>query len=473
MNYVFYDLETTGRSVIWDQIIQVAAVLTDNNLNIIEKYEEKCRINSFCIPNPEAILVNKISTNTLLNANLSHYQLMLNIRNKFLKWSPAIFIGYNSIKFDEEFLRNSFFKNLFDPYITTKKNNYRFDLLDTVRATNHFYPDKIKSNISEKGNPILKLDNIAPLNGISNFKAHDALGDTIATIELAKVIKKEVSSIWETSISNKSKAFLQQYITENPFCYIESFFGRIKTFVLSFIGEHPNYKWAVCFDLIKDPSEALNLNNQEFDNYMDQSPRVVRNIKLNKSPLILPYNYISFIDTYNGIDEKVILKRYQFIKDNPLFKEKVISYFERKTSNSIYEADQSDLYAEETIYKKFISYNDSDLMHEFHSANWESKNIIKKKFKDDRLKYFADILIYEENPETLEKNNFNLIKNNIKERLLSNNNEGWLTLYNAYKKIDDLREKCDNENDSQSLTLLEEVNDYLEILEKKLNTSRN
>ena len=121
MNYVFYDLETTGRSVIWDQIIQVAAVLTDNNLNIIEKYEEKCRINSFCIPNPEAILVNKISTNTLLNANLSHYQLMLNIRNKFLKWSPAIFIGYNSIKFDEEFLRNSFFKNLFDPYITTKK----------------------------------------------------------------------------------------------------------------------------------------------------------------------------------------------------------------------------------------------------------------------------------------------------------------------------------------------------------------
>ena len=32
MNYVFYDLETTGRSFAWDQIIQVAAILTNQNL---------------------------------------------------------------------------------------------------------------------------------------------------------------------------------------------------------------------------------------------------------------------------------------------------------------------------------------------------------------------------------------------------------------------------------------------------------
>ena len=65
--------------------------------------EEKCRINSYCIPNPEAILVNKISIGTLLNTNISHYQLMINLKKKFLEWSPAVFIGYNSIKFDEEF----------------------------------------------------------------------------------------------------------------------------------------------------------------------------------------------------------------------------------------------------------------------------------------------------------------------------------------------------------------------------------
>ena len=81
--------------------------------------------------------------------------MMLNLQKKFFQWSPAVFIGYNSIKFDEEFLRNSFFKTLLDPYITIKKENYRFDLLDSVRSTNYFYPDKLKSLISEKGNPYI------------------------------------------------------------------------------------------------------------------------------------------------------------------------------------------------------------------------------------------------------------------------------------------------------------------------------
>ena len=105
----FYDLETTCRSASWDQIIQVAAILTDENLEILDKYENKWRINSWCIPNPEVILVNKISIKTLLTTNLSHYQLMLDIRNKFMEWSPAIFIGYNSIKFDEEFFEKLVF----------------------------------------------------------------------------------------------------------------------------------------------------------------------------------------------------------------------------------------------------------------------------------------------------------------------------------------------------------------------------
>ena len=148
-------------------------------------------------------------------------------KNKFLEWSPAIFIGYNSIKFDEEFLRSSFFNSLLDPYITIKHENYRFDLLDAVRAVNYLYPDKIKSLVSAKGNPILKLDKIAPLNGISNFKAHDALGDTTATLELAKIIKSKSPNIWRDTTSNKKKPYLIDQIKNQPFCYIESIFGKI------------------------------------------------------------------------------------------------------------------------------------------------------------------------------------------------------------------------------------------------------
>ena len=112
-------------------------------------------------------------------------------------------------------------------------------------------------------------------------------------------------------------------------------------------------------------------------------------------------------------------------------------------------------------------------MMDFHQSNWEKKNIIKTKFNDKRLTYFANLLIFEENPESLEKRLLKKIRKNISDRLLSNNNEKWLTLYEAYKKIDDLREKCDNDNDIDSLNSLKEINEYLEQTEEKLQKYRD
>ena len=109
MNFVFYDLETTGRNSTWDQIIQVAAILVDKNFNELERFEDRCRLRSGLVPEPGALLVNKTSIEMLNNVNLSHYGLIKKLQDKFKKWSPAIFIGYNTISFDEEFLRKSFF----------------------------------------------------------------------------------------------------------------------------------------------------------------------------------------------------------------------------------------------------------------------------------------------------------------------------------------------------------------------------
>ena len=43
-----------------------------------------------------------------------------------------------------------------------------------VRSASIFLPEVIKFEKNNKGNPILKLDQIAPLNNI-NHEAHDAL----------------------------------------------------------------------------------------------------------------------------------------------------------------------------------------------------------------------------------------------------------------------------------------------------------
>ena len=136
--------------------------------------------------------------------------------------------------YDEEMLRAAFFTNLFDPYLTIKDGNARADLLNLVRASNYFYPEKIKSLVSEKGNPILKLDKIAPLNGITDFTAHDALGDTKATISLAKLIKNKTPLIWEPNTTMLKKADVMARIQKNLFCSLESFFGKTKFYVLSY-----------------------------------------------------------------------------------------------------------------------------------------------------------------------------------------------------------------------------------------------
>ena len=56
-------------------------------------------------------------------------------------------------------------------------------------------------------------------------------------------------------------------------------------------------------------------------------------------------------------------------------------------------------------------------MIDFHESNWEQKNIIKNKFIDERLTYFANLLIYEENPEYLDRETLKNIRNSISSRL--------------------------------------------------------
>ena len=461
---IFYDLETSGRSAYWDQIIQIAAICVDENLNVLDEINLIGKLSSFSIPDPEALLVNKIPVESIYKSNFSNYSLISEISHKFSEWSPGIFIGYNSIKFDEELIRNAFFKNLFDPYLTVKNNNSRVDLLDITRIANFFYPDKIKSLLNKKGSAIMKLESIANTNGIKDFTAHDAMGDTYASLELAKLIKNRIPELWSKSISQNNKNQLEESIGSKPFCYLESFFGKTKLFCLSFVDFHPKYKWALCFDLFEDPKKILDMDKSDIYAFLESSPKKIRKIRLNKSPILLDVEMRKNLDEYNILSDDILRERHNFISTNQDFRDKVLSCY----NDIILDETQLDVYAEESIYKKFVSTSDTFLMEEFHKADWEKKFIILEKFKDERLKYFAEILIFEEKPDLLERKDFLKIKEHIKKRIMSTNKERWLTIYDAYKKIDDLRVKYDN--NKENLFILEDVNKYIENLEKKFNS---
>ncbi len=105
-------------------------------------------------------------------------------------------------------------------------------------------------------------------------------------------------------------------------------------------------------------------------------------------------------------------------------------------------------------------------MPEFHKAEWNNKLQVLNKLKDERLHYFGKKLIYEEKPEILSKSDYNNIHRNLAKRLLSTGQEKWNTIPRTYSEIDTLREKFEREGDSHKLPMLEEINAYVEELER-------
>ena len=105
-------------------------------------------------------------------------------------------------------------------------------------------------------------------------------------------------------------------------------------------------------------------------------------------------------------------------------------------------------------------------MPEFHSAEWKKKPLIISRFKDERLRYFGKKLLYMEKPELLSKDEYKIMHKDTAKKLLSTNNEKWNTIPRTYSEIDTLREKFRREEESEKLIILDEINAYVEELEK-------
>ena len=465
-NYVFYDFETCSSNVSYGQIIEAAAVLVNDNFQELDRFESRCKLSPGIIPEAMALLVNKTSSKMLKERNLSHYQMIRQMMDKFNQWKNSIFIGYNSVEFDEEFLRRTLFKNLEYPYLTVTNGNERGDLLGLARAAHLYYPDCIKTPISDKNNPLFKLEQLAPMNNIKHDKAHSAMGDVLASIGIAKLLYKKAPNVWKASLmtTNKDKC-LQTIKEETLFCTNFFYGGKANPFVLTYLCQHP-WNYAFCFDLKADPSYYFNLSIQELKKEIfDVKPKVMRTIKHKKHPIIMNASYGINFDNYKQLGLSKLRERAELIRENKDFANKVSSILEDDIREKQELDSQLDVYAEESIYKKFATKEDSAIMPEFHKVDWKDKFSVLQKFKDERFQYFGKKILYEESPESLPKNEYNLIHKEIASRVLSTNKEKWNTIPRTYSEIDTLRNKF--KEDKAKLEALEEINSFVEDMEKK------
>ena len=228
MAFAFYDFETTGTSPSFDQPLQFAAILTDDDFNEIERVNLRCRLAPHILPSPMAMAVTGITPARMLDPALpSWFEFAGQLRELIERWAPATWTGYNSISFDEEVLRQTFYQNLQPNLYETQFNgNDRLDLMKAVYATWVKAPEVLNWPTNDKGQAVFKLDKLAPENGFTSHNAHDALGDVEATIHIAKIIRDDAPELWASILRNRDKQDVKmRLLSGRPMMLVERFGG--------------------------------------------------------------------------------------------------------------------------------------------------------------------------------------------------------------------------------------------------------
>ena len=465
-NFVFYDFETSSSNKQWGQIIEVGAILVDDQLNELDRFESRCRLSPGIIPEAMSLIVSNTTPKKLKETNLSHYEMVKQFVDKLKSWGKATYIGWNNIEFDQIFWRNTLFQNLQYPFTSTTNGNKEGDLLNLARAANLYYPNTLKNATNKKGNLEYKLDTMAPLNGIKHA-AHTAIGDCGATLDIARIIKKKAPSVWESSLltSNKEES-LKIIKNEKLFCTNEFYYGKVAPFVQTFVCQHPVYQWPKTFDLKHDPNIYMNMPIQVLKEELKKAPKVLRTCRHNKHPIVMNPSYIDHFEEYKMIGIGKLTERANIVRKNKKFAEKVELILRDEAQEKAETKSQEDVCEEESLYN-FPPAEDNKILSGFHAIDWDKKLSYLKKFKDKRFHYFGKKLLYQEKPDLLPKEDYDEIHWTIVKRVLSTTDDKkWNTIPRTYKEIDDLRAKFEKSKETKKLKMLEEINAYVEELEK-------
>lgn len=302
--FFWYDLETSGLNARTQRIMQFAGIRTDMELNPIgEPINILVKVTDDILPEPYAVLVTGITPQQTLTDGINESEFC-----KFLSaevFTPdTITVGFNNVRFDDEFIRHTFWRNFYDPYEWAwSEGRSRWDLLDVIRMTRALRPDGIEWPIDAEGRPTNRLELITKLNGLNHAKAHDALSDVEALIDVAKLIKTKQPKLFDYLFDMRDKKRVAELVNlENPQPFIYSS-GRYngnyeKTTVAFPIAPGPTPGSVLVYDLRYDPTPFANTTPRALSEVMfasreqrqDENYQAlpVKTLTYNKCPAVAP-----------------------------------------------------------------------------------------------------------------------------------------------------------------------------------------
>ena len=469
MNYVFYDFETTGLDTKFSQPIQIAAVCLDENFKELDRIDQKCKLNDGIIPHPLAMLVTRVPIDDLKNKQ-SFYDMMDYVHGKFKSWGPAIFIGYNSIRFDEEILRSGFFQSLHDPYLTNTENNSRTDLFKIVLGLVALNKNIIKIPINEKTKrPSFKLELIAKANGIEHIKAHDALSDVFATIEVARIIKDKAPDYWNECMKILGPRNLMEYIETHDYFYAapEHAAANVTYKPLSFLTNNPNNnKELAFFDLNYEPKKYYGSGISKIISMVESKQKVIRLYQSNKAPIILSSDFMKSSEIFKDDEMEMFKQSSDEIKSRDDFIEKTnFALVERYDDFQI--TREPSEFLEAQIYNGgFYSSSDKEKIILFkNSDDAGNKYNISKQFQDRRLREISYRILFSESPHVFTDEQLLERKRFIADKVFCTEEKvKWCTLEKAKDELLSIKES-DKHEDQQSY--IQEIESYLISEEKR------
>lgn len=392
----WHDYETFGIDPGRDRAVQFAGIRTDEDLNIIgEPLVIYCQPANDFLPNPQACLVTGISPQLALTEGLVEAEFIAKIHHELAQPGTCT-VGYNNIRFDDEFTRYTLYRNFYDAYAREwQHGNSRWDLIDLLRLTRALRPEGIQWPKRDDGHTSFKLEALTQANNIAHESAHDALSDVLATIEVARLIKKHQPRLYQYIYEHRLKFKAQDLINlqkQTPLVHISGMYPAEQGhmgIVVPIAMDANNKNAVIVYELHQDPAALMSMNAEQIKHLTFSKTEALaeheqrlslKTIHLNKCPVIVPLKTLTEENIKQWhIDLKLCAQHLQLLKTDQSLSERIQEAFKPVYSTTIDDPDQS-LYS-----GGFFSNNDKEKMRIIRQTRPEELGDLSLNFEDERL----------------------------------------------------------------------------------------
>lgn len=344
-SYLFYDLETFGTDPRRSRIAQFAAIRTDTELNEIEEpIDFFVQPADDLLPTPAATLVTGITPQDALRNGVDEAGAFARIFEEMAR-PETCSVGYNSLRFDDEFVRHGLFRNFYDAYEREwRGGNSRWDLLDVMRLAHALRPEGIAWPQREDGATSFRLEHLAAANDVRIGDAHEALSDVRALIGMARKLKQAQPRLWDHALKLRDKrhaATLVDTIAMTPILHVSQRYpaARFCAAAVLPLARHPRIdSRVIVFDLDSEPDALLELEPDAIADRLyvraadlpeGESRIPLKEIHLNRCPALIEWAHLREPDFLRlGIDPAVVERRAARLREvGPVLAEKVRRVF--------------------------------------------------------------------------------------------------------------------------------------------------